>query len=85
MRSKISDMAHSEIDLANLGANEVAYVRRMTSDEILNRYPQSPELPRGVVLWALFAADGSPLAVSDEAQSVLSTALERDLVTVSLH
>ena len=47
-----------------------------------SRFPQAVELPKGLELWGLFAADGAPIAVSDEEGVLLHDAQEMDLVTV---
>jgi len=72
-------------ELARLGTDQVAYMKRMTSDEVIAAFPEAIDLSPGLKLWVLFAADGSPLVVADDQGSVFSTAFHNDLRPVSLH
>lgn len=75
----------TETDLAALGEGNLAYLRQMTSDEMRARFPSARSIQPGLDLWALFAADGTPLAVSDDRGSILASASENELQTVSTH
>lgn len=75
----------SETDLAAMGEGDLAYLRQMTSDEMRKRFPSAQSIRPGLNLWALFAADGTPLAVSDDRSSILASASENELQTVSTH
>lgn len=77
--------AITETDLAAIGEGHVAYLRRMSSDDIRARFPSAQSIRPGLSLWALFSADGTPLAVSDDRGSILASASENELMTVSLH
>ncbi len=72
-------------ELADLGSEKVAYVRSMSSQEVMEKFPMVEGLQPGLVLWALFSASGNPLAIADEPAGVLSNAMELDLRPVSLH
>lgn len=72
-------------DLALIGEGHLAYLRRMSSDDIRARFPSAQSIQPGLDLWALFSADGTPLAVSDDRGSILASATENQLLTVSLH
>jgi hypothetical protein len=75
----------SEIDLARLGDGVLAYIRIMTSEEAKERFPSIDHLPRGLTLYALHAADGTPIALTDTRQAALSHALGDDLEIATLH
>ncbi|MFD2238836.1 DUF1150 family protein [Aureimonas populi] len=75
----------SQTDFAALGEGHLAYLRRMSSDDIRARFPGAQAIRPGLKLWALFGADGTPLAVSDDRGSILASASENELMTVSLH
>ena len=77
--------SHTEIDLAALGEGHLAYLRRMSSDDIRAKFPAAQSIRPGLSLWALFGADGTPLAVSDDRGSILESATQNELLTVSLH
>jgi hypothetical protein len=71
--------------LAGLGGGRLAYVRPMSSDEIKNLFPNVPPIAPGLDLWALLAADGTPILVSDSREAAMMNARENDLEAVSLH
>jgi hypothetical protein len=72
-------------ELAHLGAGEVGYIRKMKSDEVSRCFPEAPEIDPTLDLWALFAADGTPILLTDNRSSTFFKAAEDDLKTVSLH
>ena len=72
-------------DLASFGEGQIAYMRQMSSDEMRERFPSAKAIQPGLKLWALFGADGTPLAVSDDRSSILASASNSELFTVSLH
>ena len=73
------------VELAHLGEGQVAYLRQMTSEELTGRFPGMPEIAPGLRLWALFAADGRPILLSDERDRAVAGALEKELIPVSIH
>ena len=72
-------------ELAHLGAGEVGYIRKMKSDEVSRCFPEAPEIDPTLDLWALFAADGTPILLTDNRSSTFFKAAEDDLKTVTLH
>jgi len=72
-------------ELANLGEGSVAYLRKVSSDELRGRFPGLAEIAPGLELWALFGASGQPILLSDARDRALAGALENDLITVALH
>ncbi len=72
-------------ELAHLGEGHVAYLRKMKSDDLAGRFPNLPQMASGLELWALFAADGQPIMLSDHRDGALAGAMENDLMTVSIH
>ncbi|MBI1385419.1 MAG: DUF1150 family protein [Rhizobiales bacterium] len=75
----------SSVDLAQLGDGEVAYIKRMTSDEAEEMFPSIDGIPSGINLFALHGADGTPLALTDTLSAALAHALEDDLEVASVH
>jgi hypothetical protein len=75
----------TQADLAHLGEGTVAYLREMGSEELKGKFPGLPDMQPGVKLWALFAADGRPILLSDARDRALAGAMENDLVAVALH
>ncbi|GEO83625.1 MULTISPECIES: DUF1150 family protein [Alphaproteobacteria] len=83
MREVTSRLTQSE--LAHLGAGEVGYIRKMRSDEVSRCFPEAPDVNPNLDLWALFAADGTPILLTDNRSSTFYKAAEDELKTVSLH
>lgn len=75
----------SEIELARLGGGQVAYIKTMSSDEALAMFPAIEDLPHGINLFALHAADGTPIALTDTRQAALSHAMDGELEIASVH
>ena len=72
-------------NFAVLGGGKMAYVRPMKSDDVKALFPQMPPITPGLNLWALLAADGTPIMLADSREAVLMNAHENDLETVSIH
>ncbi|MEW7007353.1 MULTISPECIES: DUF1150 family protein [unclassified Lentilitoribacter] len=72
-------------EFALMGAGEVAYIRKISSEEVNERFPMEEELEPGQELWALFAADGTPIYLSDDRTRTFFRAAEDELSPVTLH
>ena len=75
----------TEKELAHLGGGQVAYIKVLTSDEAQRLYPAVQGLPGGIDLYALHAADGTPIALTDSMQAALGHARGDKLEVASLH
>jgi hypothetical protein len=75
----------SDNELARLGEGAIAYVRRITSDDLVARFPGLPHMQSGLDLWAVFGANGQPMMVADEQAVAISAAVNRDLRPVSIN
>ncbi len=75
----------SEIELARLGGGQVAYIKVLSVDEARQLFPAIEGLPAGVRLFALHAADGTPIALTDSRQAAMSHAMDGELAIASLH
>lgn len=75
----------SELELARLGGGQIAYIRILTSDEARAMFPSVDGLPKGIQLFALHAADGTPLALTDSHQAAVGHARDDDLEVASIH
>jgi hypothetical protein len=71
--------------LAAMGGGIVAYVKPMRSEEINRLFPDAPKIAPGLDLFALLAADGTPILLADSKDAAIANAWEHDLVTVSVH
>jgi hypothetical protein len=75
----------SENELAGLGGGVVAYIKTLTFDEASRMFPAIEGLPRGINLFSLHAADGTPLALTDTRQAAIGHAIDDDLEIASVH
>ncbi|WP_419907443.1 DUF1150 family protein [Hoeflea sp.] len=75
----------SKDELAHLGAGQVGYIRKITSDEVQERFPGVPKMESGIDLWGLFSADGTPLFLSDDPSTAYHKAAEDEISPVSVH
>ena len=71
--------------LAAMGDGEVAYMRSFRAAELQHIFPQAAELHPAMQLHALFAADGTPLVLSDSREAVLSGAWQNELSMIAVH
>jgi hypothetical protein len=71
--------------LAVLGGGKLAYVKSIRSEDVPALFPQAPELQPGMELFALHAADGTPIMLTDSREAALANAWSQELETVSLH
>src|SRR6516225_8048064 len=71
--------------LAHLGGGKIAYVRTIRSEDVQRQFPQAPELAPGTLLYALHAADGTPILLTDSREAAIANAWSQELETVSVH
>jgi len=71
--------------LAHLGDGKVAYVKAIRSEDVPALFPQAPEIAPGMQLFALHAADGTPIMLTDSREAAVANAWSQELETVSLH
>jgi len=71
--------------LATLGGGKIAYVKAVRSEDVKSMFPQAPELQPGMQLFALHAADGTPIMLTDSRESAIANAWSHELETVSVH
>ena len=71
--------------LAILGGGKIAYVKAVRSEDVHSLYPQAPEMQPGMQLFALHAADGTPILVTDSREAAVANAMTHELETVSVH
>jgi len=72
-------------ELAKLGGGKVAYIKVMSHDEAKELFPAVENLPEGIDLFSLHAADGTPLVLTDSRQAAIGHALGDDLEIASVH
>ena len=90
MPSELSRTAMTQIEtspeaLAHLGDGEIAYVKTIRSEDVRTLFPQVPEIQPGLKLFALHAADGTPIMLTDSREAAIANAVSQQLETVSVH
>jgi hypothetical protein len=73
--------------LAHLGDGEIAYVKTVRSEDVHALFPQAkiPQMPPGQTLFALHAADGTPIMLTDSREAAIANAWSQELEMVSVH
>jgi hypothetical protein len=75
----------SRRELAQLGDGEVAYIKQLDPEVAEKLFPALESAPKGIDLFAVLGADGTPLALTDSRKAAIANAIENDLVPVSVH
>jgi hypothetical protein len=71
--------------LAHLGDGQIAYIRAIRSEDVPAMFPQAPEIAPGLQLFALHAADGTPIMITDSREAAVANARSNELQTLSVH
>ena len=71
--------------LALLGGGKIAYVKSIRSEDVPTLFPQAPQIAPGLQLFALHAADGTPILLTDSREAAIANAWSQELETVSVH
>jgi hypothetical protein len=82
---RLSRTAMSRSEFAQLGDGEVAYIKQLDPDVAERLFPALQTAPKGIDLFAVLGADGTPLALTDSRNAAIANAIENDLVPVSVH
>ena len=90
MASELSRTAMTQIEispeaLAHLGDGQIAYMKTIRSEDVHALFPQVPEIQPGLKLFALHAADGTPIMLTDSREAAIANAVSQQLETVSVH
>ncbi len=65
--------------------SRMAYVRQVTQDEVMEMFPEAPEIPKDQELWALLDIQGQPIALAGSESAAKLSAMRHDIETVSVH
>ena len=65
--------------------NRHAFRSTIRSEDVHALFPQVPEIKPGLKLFALHAADGTPIMLTDSREAALANAITHQLETVSVH
>ena len=65
--------------LAHLGEGHIAYVKQVRSEDVPGLFPQAPKIAPGLKLFALHAADGTPIMLTDSREAAIANAWSNEL------
>jgi hypothetical protein len=71
--------------LATLGEGHIAYVKQIRSEDVPGLFPEAPKIAPGLKLFALHAADGTPIMLTDSREAALANAWSNELQAMSVH
>ena len=63
----------------------MAYVRQVSVEEVIDMFPEAPEIPQNQELWALLDVQGQPIALAGSESAAKLSAMRHDIETVSVH
>ena len=81
-------LSHSPVSaetLATMGEGHIAYVKQIRSEDVPGLFPQAPKIAPGIKLFALHAADGTPIMLTDSREAAIANAWSNELETLSVH
>jgi hypothetical protein len=82
----VNSAAHiSPEALAHLGEGHIAYVKQIRSEDVPGLFPMAPEMSPGLKLFALHAANGTPIMLTDSLEAAIANAWSNELQAVSVH
>lgn len=81
----LSNVPVSPETLANMGEGHIAYVKQIRSEDVPGLFPQAPKIAPGLKLFALHAADGTPIMLTDSREAAIANAWSQELETLSVH
>jgi hypothetical protein len=68
-----------------MGGGRIAYIKPIRSEDVPALFPQVPQIAPGMQLFALHAADGTPMMLTDSREAAVANAWSQELETVSVH
>ena len=71
--------------LALLGGGKIAYVKTIRSEDVTASFRRRRSSQPGMLLYALHAADGTPIMLTDSREAAIANAWSQELETVSVH
>jgi hypothetical protein len=85
LNTTISPETISPEALATMGEGQIAYVKAIRSEDVPTLFPQAPKLSPGLKLFALHAANGAPIMLTDSFEAAIANAWSHELQAVSVH
>ncbi len=72
-------------EFAALGGDHLAYVREIDSEKAASLVGKPVTVEPGTHIFAVFGADGQPLAITDSHAAAVANAVEHELMPMSVH
>lgn len=70
--------------LASMGEGQLAYVKQIRSEDVPGLFPEAPTIAPGLTLFALHAADGTPIMLTDSRDAAIANAWSNELEMVTI-
>ncbi len=85
MNEEEEKLLMTPVEFAQLGGGEVAYIKQLDLNVAQKLFPALRSPAKGIDLYAVLGADGTPLAITDSRNAAIANAIENDLVPLSVH
>ena len=72
-------------DFADLGIQDIVYVNEVALETALNLFPEIMDLPETGPLYAVHAADGTPILLAEDLESATTAAAEHSFTLHQLN
>jgi hypothetical protein len=72
-------------ELAQLGNGALSYIREVEGRDVIRMIGQQAQVAPDAKLFCLFNANGSPISISGTREAAADSAVEHELVAISLH
>ena len=72
-------------ELAQLGNGALSYIREIEGREVIRLVGPQARVAPDAKLFCLFNANGSPISISGTREAAADSAVEHELVAISLH
>lgn len=78
-------IALSDSEFAALGDGHIAYVREIGPEVAASLIGRPVAATPGTHIYAVYTADGSPIAITDSRDAAIANAVEHELMPMSVH
>lgn len=72
-------------DLARIGGGALAYIREIEGKEAIRLLGGHVVVPPNARLFCVYHADGTPVSISGTREAAIGSAVEHDLMPMSVH
>jgi hypothetical protein len=72
-------------ELAQLGNGALSYIREIEGRDVIRMVGPQAQVAPDAKLFCLFNANGSPISISGTREAAVGSAVEHELIPISLH